>query len=61
MEQKCPYCKTSYKEILQTGFVGCERCYFELDGLKDALSRLYGDKKHRGRKGKTLGGDYGNI
>lgn len=55
---KCPYCNTSINEIKQTGFVGCARCYQEIDELKDLVHKLYGDKKHRG---KTLGGDNGRI
>lgn len=55
---KCPYCNTSYNEIMQTGFVGCQRCYQEIDELKNTISKLYGDKQH---KGKTLGGVNGGI
>ena len=54
---KCPYCNTSYSEILQTGFVGCCHCYFEIEGLKETIKKMYGDKKH---KGKKVGGN-GNI
>lgn len=55
---RCPYCHSSYGEILQTGFVGCQRCYEEIDGLKEALNELYGDKKHKGRGN---GGENGSI
>ena len=55
---KCPYCDTSYNEILQTGFVGCQRCYSEVDSLKEAIKQMYGDKKH---KGKKLKGESGII
>ena len=55
---KCPYCNTSYSEIVQTGFVGCQRCYQEIDELKKTVHILYGEKKH---KGKTLGGENGRI
>lgn len=55
---KCPYCNTSYNEILQTGFVGCQRCYEEIDQLKEAVKNLYGDKKHKGRDAR---GEDGNI
>ncbi len=47
----CPYCHTSYKEILQTGFVGCEHCYQEIEELKNAVKGLYNGKKHKGRRG----------
>lgn len=46
----CPYCNTSYNEILQTGFVGCSRCYHEIEELKLALSKMYSGKKHKGKK-----------
>ncbi len=53
---KCPYCDTSYNEILQTGFVGCQRCYSEIDSLKEAIKQMYGDKKHKGKKIKGESG-----
>ena len=46
----CPYCNTSYNEILQTGFVGCSRCYYEIDQLKETLKKMYGDKTHKGKQ-----------
>ena len=55
---KCPYCQSSFSEILQTGFVGCQRCYDEIEGLKEVLSNLYGDKTHKGR---GVGGEDGSI
>lgn len=55
---KCQYCNTSYNEILQTGFVGCEKCYQEIDALKETLENMYGDKKHKGKKAV---GENGNI
>lgn len=47
---RCPYCNTSYNEILQTGFVGCSHCYQEIEELKIAVKKMYGDKKHKGKK-----------
>lgn len=55
---KCPYCNTTFNEIKQTGFVGCARCYQEIDQLKSFVHQLYGDKKHRGKK---IGGEDGRI
>lgn len=55
---KCPYCNTSYNEILQTGFVGCSRCYQEIEELKNAVKKIYSDKKHRGKRAVK---DNGNI
>lgn len=53
----CPYCNTTYEEIVQTGFVGCSHCYQELEELKETLKKMYGDKKHKGKKVKKYNGD----
>lgn len=42
----CPKCHTSVEEILETGFVGCEKCY-ELPEIKQAVDRMYKGKKHK--------------
>ena len=55
---KCPNCNTTYREILQTGFVGCEQCYQNIDELKNAVKSLYKGKRYRG---KCPGGENGNI
>lgn len=53
---QCSKCGTSYKEIMQTGFVGCQNCYQEIDELKNQLAVLYAGKKHKGkRKGEKNG------
>lgn len=57
---KCPYCGTSYDEILQTGFVGCENCYKEIDSLKDHVASLYCGRKYRGKNAKR-GRGYGSF
>ena len=46
----CPYCNTTYNEIMQTGFVGCSRCYEEIEQLKMAVEKMYSGKTHRGKK-----------
>lgn len=43
--QVCPKCHTSVEEIMQTGFVGCEKCY-ELPVVKRAVERMFEGKKH---------------
>lgn len=48
--QKCSYCETTYREIMQTGFVGCEHCYAEISDLQDALKGMYGENKHKGKR-----------
>lgn len=55
---KCRYCGTSYKEIMQTGFVGCENCYKTIDGLQAAVANLYGGKKYRGKKAGKADGSF---
>jgi len=42
----CPKCGTSVEEILETGFVGCEKCY-ELEKLRTAIDEMYGGKRHK--------------
>ncbi len=42
----CPKCATSAAEILETGFVGCEKCY-ELPSVKAAVEKLYDGKRHK--------------
>ena len=51
---RCPYCNTSYGEILQTGFVGCDRCY-EMPEMKEAIKKMYGNKKHKGKSARNNG------
>ena len=46
----CPYCNTTYNEIMQTGFVGCSRCYLEIADLKEAVAKMYNGKKHKGKR-----------
>lgn len=42
----CSKCNTSVQEILETGFVGCEKCY-EMPEIKTAVDKLFGGKKHK--------------
>jgi len=37
-------------EICQSGFVGCSHCYQEIEELKNAIEKMYGGKKHKGKK-----------
>jgi len=55
---KCSFCGTSYKEILQTGFVGCENCYIEIDDLKKHIANLYAGKKHKGKSARRGNGGF---
>ncbi len=42
----CSKCHTSADEILETGFVGCEKCY-ELPSVKKAVDKMFGGKRHQ--------------
>ncbi|MBP3431421.1 MAG: hypothetical protein J6K39_01015 [Clostridia bacterium] len=44
--EKCSKCGTSFEEILETGFVGCEKCY-EMQSMKKAVDKLFNGKKHK--------------
>lgn len=44
--QKCEKCQTSVNEIIETGFVGCEKCY-DLPEIQTAVERMYQGKKHK--------------
>ncbi len=50
---KCPYCNTSFNEIRQTGFVGCSKCYREIEELRKAVKSMYSNKVHRGKRAKN--------
>ncbi len=43
---RCPKCNTSVDEILESGFVGCEKCY-EIPEIRDAVKKMYKGKKHK--------------
>lgn len=49
---RCPYCNTTYSEILQTGFVGCSRCYSEIVPLQENIKNLHQGKTYKGRSAK---------
>ena len=46
--ERCPKCGTTANEILETGFVGCEKCY-EMPSIKKAVDKMYGRKKHKAK------------
>lgn len=52
--EKCSFCGTSYKEIQQTGFVGCAHCYSEITQLQDVVLSLYNGKKYKGKTPKGV-------
>lgn len=51
MDKKdCTYCGTSMKNIRESGFVGCEHCYFEIEQLNQIAKNLFNGKSFSGRK-----------
>ena len=42
----CKKCGTCAAEILETGFVGCERCY-ELPHVKKAVEKMFDGKSQK--------------
>lgn len=41
----CQKCGTSVKEIMETGFVGCEKCY-DIPAVKEAVNKMFGGKRN---------------
>ena len=54
---KCPYCNTTFNEVLQTGFVGCSHCYTEIQPLKEKIVKMHEGKKYKGKTGKVSDGN----
>ena len=46
MLNRCQKCNTSVQEIMETGFVGCEKCY-DLPEVKSAVEKMFKGKKHK--------------
>lgn len=44
-EKCCPKCGTFVSEILETGFVGCEKCY-DIPEIRSAIDKMFGGKRH---------------
>ena len=58
MREICKFCGTSFDEILENGFVGCEHCYQEIEGLRQSIDSMFKGRKHKGR---TARGQYGEL
>ena len=50
MKNRCRYCNTSYDEILESGFVGCDKCYQEIEPLRFAIQKMFNGKTHKKRE-----------
>jgi len=53
--KRCTLCGSSFNDIINTGKVGCAKCYevFEKE-LRPTILRLHGDVKHIGRTPKNV-------
>ena len=56
MRDRCKYCNTTFDEIIESGFVGCDKCYQEIEPLRVAIDKMFDGKRHKSR-----GGDYGQL
>lgn len=52
----CKNCKTPYKKIYETGYVGCSECYKEFSSqLENVVQKIHGTNTHRGKIPSRLG------
>lgn len=58
MKDRCLYCGTTYDEIVENGFVGCDKCYSEIEPLKKAIDSMYKGKRHKGRGVRRKNGEF---
>lgn len=58
-ETQCPNCKTPYRRIVESGYVGCSECYQHFNSyLEPVLRNIHGSSRHHGKIPKRLGGAY---
>ena len=56
VEQKCPMCGATMREISQSGKIGCAQCYSTFrDSLLPSINRIHGNVRHVGRVPGTAG------
>lgn len=48
----CPYCGSTFKSIKESGLVGCEHCYYEIEQLSQAARSLFDGGTFSGRPPK---------
>lgn len=51
----CRYCGSTYKSIKESGLVGCEHCYYEIEQLSQAARSLFDGSTFSGRPPKRRG------
>ncbi|MDD4716121.1 MAG: UvrB/UvrC motif-containing protein [Oscillospiraceae bacterium] len=55
METTCPQCKTTWREILQNGKVGCANCYSVFEELLGPyIHKIHGDATHKGHAPQNI-------
>ena len=48
--ERCRACKKSFREIVQSGIVGCPECYIQFyDRLQPSIQRIHGKTTHVGK------------
>ena len=48
--ERCTACKTAFREIVQSGTVGCPECYIQFyDRLQPSIQRIHGKTTHVGK------------
>jgi len=55
--KKCPQCGQLYSQFVQSGKLGCEKCYETFgEYLEPLLKRIHGSQIHKGKYPKRTGG-----
>ncbi|MBE6763236.1 MAG: hypothetical protein E7553_02610 [Ruminococcaceae bacterium] len=48
--ERCRFCRKSFREIVQSGVVGCPECYIQFyDRLQPSIQRVHGKTTHVGK------------
>lgn len=52
----CPFCGSTFENIINTGKAGCANCYTEyFDSLMPSIQRLHGNAQHIGKLPRSAG------
>jgi len=55
-DSNCPNCLNSYRQIGETGYVGCSECYRHFAArLEPILRKIHGTSRHTGKVPRRLG------
>lgn len=56
-DKACTVCGTSGRQFLESGFLGCDRCYTELaEVLLPVIQRMQNGARHKGKTPRLYGG-----